>query len=350
MSSILSRLYREWPRARMFIGAGLRWWWSELSWLVPPLFRRFGHKTASVFLVTRADGELSVPGSKSANWQAVCAGRETFVSLDAAQVMHLPIVLPRTALPGMKEAVKYRLITDAPLPPDQLCFDARITAHDRAGTKRQDVVTDVAICRRSTVEALGKTLEAAGASGCVIGFSTSAELPLDFVFLISRGAREARATRRTNRLLILSAVLICLSVLPASYLGARWLTAQTLGEIRAARQSQEGLLPLYEQRARVRAAQRELTGHAATPRLSNILNDLAAHLPHNAWLHVIRYENGALRLTGYAPDPAAAARSLDSASLLSRVKLDSVTGTDAGREGAPVQFELSAAVERRASP
>lgn len=364
MSSILRRLHSEWPRARMLVGSGWCWWRAELSWLVAPLSRRFGRPAESAFLVARADGELSVPASDQrterepsdnnstppVNWQMLCIGRQTFVSLDAAQVVRLPIILPRTALPSMKEAVKYRLITESPLPPDQLCFDVRITPQDHAGAKQRDVVTDVAICRRSTVEALSKTLEAAGVSASVIGFSPGSRPPLDFVFLTSRGAREARATVRTNRLLAISACLIGLSVFPATYLGARWLTAQTLGEIAAAREGQDGRMPLYEQQALVRAAQRELVSLVAAPRLSDVLNDVAAHLPRTAWLHVVRFENGMLRMNGYASDPAAAARSLESASLLSRAKLDTVTGGGEGQGSAPVQFELSASVARRALP
>lgn len=364
MSRILSLLQSEWPRVRMLIGMGLRWWWTELSWLAAPLFRRLGHHAKSVFLVTSTDGELSVPISAQevrhepnenilslpVNWQKRCAGRQTFISLGAEQVMRLPITLPRTALPSMKEAIKYKLIAESPLPLDQLCFDVRIMRQDHARGKQHDVVTDVAICRRSTVETLDNMLEAAGVSASVIGFSSDSKLPLDFTFQTSRGTRQARTSLRIYRLLAVSAFLICLSVFPATYFSAHWLTAQTQSEIRAARASQDGLMPLYQQRAIIRAARNELTNYIAAPRFSNVLNDLANYLPRTTWLHSIRYENGTLKIIGYAPAPTVAARSLEHSSLLNQVKLDSVTGTGEVEGSAPVQFELSALVQLRASP
>jgi len=364
MSRILNQLHSEWPRVRMFVGVGLRWWWAELSWLVAPLFRRFWHHAENVFLIANTDGKLSAPVSVQedrlkpsenilslpVNWQKRCAGRQTFISLDAEQVMRLPITLPRTALPSMKKAIKYKLITESPLPLDQLCFDVRIMPQNHARGKQHDVVTDVAICRRSTVEALNKMLEAAGVSASVIGFSSDAKLPLDFTFLTSRGAREVHASLRINRFLAISAFLICLSVFPATYFSARWLTAQTHSEIHAARESQDDLMPLYEQRAIIQSAHHELANYIAAPRLSNVLNDLANYLPRTTWLHVVRYENGTLKIVGYAPAPTVAARSLERSSLVTEVKLDTVIGTAEGQGSAPVQFELSALVQLRASP
>lgn len=352
MSAILSRLLNEWPRAQMLIGLGLRWWCNELAWLVGPLPRRFGRRSDAVFLVADADGELSVPSRyqhatyEREDWTTLCPGRQTFVSLDATQIMCLPITLPRTALANLKETVKYKLITDSPLPVEDIYYDARYQPRGRRGGKQKDIVIDVAICRRANVEACGNKLEDAGVPASVIGFSPECRPPLDFVFLTSRGARRVHATVKTHRWLAISAFLICFGIFPATYVGARWLTAQTLSEIARIRESQEGLMPLYEQRAGIRAAQHALAGHLGPPRLSNVLDDLAAHLPHTDWLHIVRYENGTLRINGYAPVPAATARSLENASLLSRVKLDTVTGTVKGQEAAQVQFELSAAVQR----
>lgn len=357
----LSQLQYNWPKIRMWMASGLQWWWAELSWLLAPLTRRFGNRFERLFLVARETGELTFPdedepapsGSKEGDrisapgWQSRCAGRQTIVSVDPAMVMRLPISLPRAALIDIRAATKYRLITDSPIPVDQLCFDVRVVQPVPSGTKPGDVILDVALCRRAAVEALSATLETAGVSASVIGFSPTAQPPLAFVFHTSRGARDARAAARTNRLLTLSALLLGLGAFPATYLGAHWRTMQTLDEIQAAREHQDGRMALYQQQALTRAAQRDLGSHAGNVRLSNVLNDLALHLPHTAWLSQVRYESGTLKVQGYAPDPTAAARSLEGAHLLSRVKLDTVTGGGEVTGNVPVQFELSVAVQHR---
>lgn len=246
----------------------------------------------------------------------------------------------------MREAVKYRLITESPLPPDRILFDVRDGGKNGANPRKPDVVADVVICRRSTVESLSEMLETAGVSVSVIGFSGDANARLDFIFMTSQGARKARAALRTHRLLAMSAAFIFLGALPLTYVGARWMTDQTLGEIHAAKSVQGDVIPLYERQALIHAAQRELIDQGATVRLSIVMDELANHLPANSWLRMVRYNHGTLNLQGFSPDPTATLRSLEKAGVLSGIKLDTVTATHTGSDTAPVQFELSATVQR----
>lgn len=353
----LARVHASSLQARALLATGLRWWWTELAALVAPVTRRFVGRVDAIVLVAGPDGTLSAivanrsssqadkplpapAAGSSPDWRDACAGRQVVVCLDTAHVMRLTIQLPRGALARARDAVAYKLIVESPVPPEAIYFDFRVPRSGRGGGGTTAV--EVALCRRAVVDAVGAQLEAAGVSAATIGFSATTCAPLDFVFLASRGMRKVRARRRIALLLAGSASAIAASALPATDLGAVWLTRQVRGEIQAIRGEQGKLMQLYEQRATVEAGQRDLAAQVPTMRVSKVLNELAASLPKTAWLQGLRYEHGEVSLSGYAPIPAEAAQALARSTLLSRVKLGTVSNTPVGQEVDAAQFELTA--------
>lgn len=358
MQNPLNRLQAIHTKANELLAAALQWWWSELSAVCAPLMHRLGYRRAPVFLVTEPSGEpaLGERGemvesrpAAAQTWAEHCAGKAVHVSLHDSLVMRLAILLPRTALGELRSAVRFQLLNESPIPVDDLLFDAQVTRSSMERSRAEHVVVDVVLCRRSTVESLGQQLEAAGVSGSTIGHSISGASPLTFVFYRSSGAKEAQASRSMNRRLVLCAIVVSLGALPATYLGARWLTAQVQDELDALRSEHDAMLLRYEQQSAARAAQVALVNRIGNTRLSNVLDEMAERLPNTVWLHRIQYDNSALSVQAYAPDPATAVQALEGSRHLGRVTIDSVTG--AGEmAGTPVQFALSAAIKQGSTP
>lgn len=353
----LARVHASSQQARALLAAGVRWWWSELAALAAPITRRLVGRVDALVLVAGPDGTLSAilaerspsqankpllasAAGSSPDWRDASARRQVIVCLDTAHVMRLSIQLPRGALARARDAVAYKLIVESPVPPEAIYFDFRMPRSRPGGGGTFAV--EVALCRRAVVDAIGAQLEAAGVSAATIGFSATRCAPLDFIFLASRGMRQVRARRRIAVLLASTAVAIAASALPATYLGAVWLTQRARDEVQAMRGEQGKLMRQYEQRAAVEAGQRELAAQVPTMRVSTVLNELAASLPKTAWLQGLRYEHGTMSLNGYAPIPAEAAQALARSPLLSRVKLGTVSNTPVGQAVDAAQFELTA--------
>ncbi|AKJ29728.1 PilN domain-containing protein [Caldimonas brevitalea] len=338
------------------LATGLRWWRDELIGLVEPVLERFGWRSVPPRLLMTADGELhlaAAPEAKlshgqaastgSSDWQTVCRGRQTFVCLDPSAVLTLSLRLPRAAAARLREAAGYRLITESPLPPEQICFDVRPApslAH--SSPRRHELDVEVALCTRERLRALGERLDAAGVQDHVIGYGTQPDGRPAFVFQTSGAAQQGSGSARRHRLLVASALLVSLAALPLTYLGAHWLAQRAEQDIRALRAAQDGVMKLYEQEAVVRAARDELHRQTGGAQLAAVLDDVARHLPASAWLHTVRLEQGSLKLAGSSSEPAAVARALEASRRVRQVKLEAVTATTTSPDEKAVQFELSA--------
>lgn len=88
-----------------------------------------------------------------------------------------------------------------------------------------EIVADVALCKKTLVTDLEKTVKRTGATGFLVGFSPGGELPPKYRFHTSYNMRQSPATARLNRWLTVSAIGIMLAVGPVLYLSASWLEA-----------------------------------------------------------------------------------------------------------------------------
>jgi len=264
--------------------------------------------------------------------------------LDHGQVMRLPMTLPSAARSSLRDAIRYRLAADAPMEPGMLYFDI---GNVSAKNDRNEIAVDVALCTRELAARLEVAVEQADATGCVIGFSPDGSSFPAFTFSTSRGAQSSLATTRLNRWLLAAACVIVISIGPALYASASWLTARTRTAIAESRETQGKVIRLAEDQARLRAVQDAVSALRASPNLLTMMEDMAAHLPQQAWVERMQYEQGTLRITGHAPDPTEAARALEQATSLRAIRLESVLRQDSGSgtAGAP-QFVIQATLNR----
>ncbi len=326
------------------------WWREEMHGLIAPATQRFTGTGTTVTLVSDAHGtphlhkQHRASGGLPDDWQAACRDRPVIMLMDPAQVMRLPLTLPRAARSSLRDAVRYRLAADAPIDPAALYFDIGGVS---AGSNRDEIRVDVALCTREQAAKLEAAAERAGTTGCVVGFSPEGHPSPTFIFSVSRGAQHALATTRLNRWLFASACGIVLAIGPALHAGASWLTTRTQAAIDESRAVQGKAIRLAEEQARLYAVQDAVSAVRASPGLLPVLEDVAAHLPKQAWVSQLHYEQGGLRITGHAADPTTAARALEQAGSLSAVRLESVSRLDPGSGTADVpQFVMQARLAR----
>lgn len=142
------------------------------------------------------------------------------VLLHPEQIMRLSLTLPQSARANLKSAVRYRLTVEAPIDEAALYFDIGDIA-----VARDEIIVDVALCKKTLVADLEKTVKCTGATGFLVGFSPGGELPPRYRFHTSYNMRQSPATARLNRWLTVSAIGIMLAAGPVLYLSASWLEA-----------------------------------------------------------------------------------------------------------------------------
>ena len=314
-----------------------------MAWLIAPIAGRVSGARTPVVLTTKASGELCLPSQddeRATEWQAACPGRSVVILLHPAVVMRLPITLPRSARRNLREAVGYRLAVEAPTDPAALHFGIGAV---RPRPDREEIVVEAILCARSLVANLEAAVEQAGASGCLVGFSDKGNPSPEVTFAVSHAVKRNMATTRLNRWLLTSACAIALSIGPALYASASWLVFRTEASIANKRSGQGEAIRLAEESARLGAVRYALAAARNSPELLHVLEDLAVHLPRQAWVSQLHFDRVRIKLAGFADDPTAIARSLEEANALAGVKLESVSRMDPGSgEPRSSQFVLHA--------
>lgn len=319
------------------------WWLAEMAWLVRPIMDRFIGVQAPLILATDATGALSLPvhnSEQTPDWQDASTGRSVIVLLHPEQIMRLSLTLPQSARANLKSAVRYRLTVEAPIDEAALYFDiGDITAVHA----RDEIIVDVALCKKTLVTDLEKTVKRTGATGFLVGFSPGGELPPRYRFHTSYNMRQSPATARLNRWLTVSAIGIMLAVGPVLYLSASWLEAGVRVRIDEGRAAQGNAIYLAEEHARIRAIRDLLAQTQKSPGVLRVMEDIAMYLPGQSWISQFQYEHGYLKLLGYAADPTATARALEQSEHLKSIKLESVSQLEPGAGGEKIpQFVLNA--------
>ncbi len=285
------------------------------------------------------DGSLSQLGAAACERvRALCAQRELRLSLAESAVFFLRLPLPKGALRHAREAIKYRLLTESPLRPDELLFDARIaTAHTDGGA-----IAEVAVCRRQSVDDMKASAEQAGLAASHLGWTRLDGVDLEFTFARAPGVQTSSARLLRNCLLALGPIAISILALLASWSYASWMENIVLDDIAALSHRQAGALRLQARRSQLASIAATLGTERPPIPTAQLLNALGRTLPRSAWLSELRLDGATLRLTGNAADPTAAAAAIARTAGLSAVRLEAVTADAAA--GQQPRFEISAEI------
>ncbi|WP_074455864.1 PilN domain-containing protein [Nitrosomonas eutropha] len=332
------------PNLLTTIRTAWQWWLTEMGWLIKPITHQFTNSQIPLLLVTDATEEpcLSAQSSEQvSDWPNAAVGRSIIILLHPEQVLQLSLTLPRSARANLRPAVRYQLAVEAPIDEAALYFDIGDIAVARA---RDEIVIEIALCKRSLVANLEKIVRSVGATGFLVGFSPSGELPPMYKFYTSYNMRQSPAAARLNRWLTVSAIGIMLAIGPVLYMSASWLEAGVRVKINEGRAAQGNAINLAEEHARIRAIRELLAQSQKLPGVLRVMEDIAIYLPNQAWISQFQYEHGHLKLLGYAVDPTATARALEQSEHLRSIKLESVSQLEPGSGDKSVpQFVLNAA-------
>lgn len=345
------------------IAAFLRWWFAELTALVPaPLRRlfsgeaaliavRIGDDTATIERLARGDrtelGEVDLSAVTAEQRTAVArligrrTGRDSVIlTLPAERVLRKNLDLPLVAEAELADLLRFELDRQTPFSPEQACYDYRIVARDRDSGRMR---VEFAVAPREAVE---RALSIAAGWRLEPGLVTAAgdEGADDAFDLSGRGAPNGFGGRAvlTGALAIAAACLLAVAVaLPLRWQAdAAAAAEQALASARTAAREAGQLreaLGRRQQDARF-LIERKIT----SPMAVSVLADLTRLLPDDSYLFELRLQGGRLRVRGYAPAASPLLELFESHPRLGGARFESpvtrVPGIDKER------FDLSAAL------
>lgn len=270
----------------------------------------------------------------------LCTNRALYLSVHSADVLHLQMRLPGKSAGNVHELAKYRLLTESPIAPENILFDARWNRMAATYDYPKQII-EVALCRRTVVERLQGQVNRHGLATIAIGYAQEGTVGLDFFFKYMEG-RHAAASRLYGRILLaLGPALISLFALFATWGYALWAEAALRQEVVSLSSRTEEAARILARRAHVVSVNKMLHDDISSVTVSELLNTLSQALPKSAWLTEIRMENGKLNLIGNGTDPTAAAKALAFVPGLAALRLESVTAIPAS---GVQRFEVDASI------
>jgi general secretion pathway protein L len=300
-------------RAALPLLTGLRrfwlWWTGELAALVPtqwrgppPLLLHLGPTSTLVSgldMPLRFDAPLAeLSPQQAAQLQQAAQGRRIDVAI-TQPVLRLPVQLPLAAERSLASALRYQLMSASPAPVDDIVYDHRLLARDKAQGKLD---VQVALITLAQLAGLNDTLARLNLAAQRIGAVEPGGSHLVYLFQ-RRNATVSDDPARRARLWLGASALMLLLLLPLLHFGAsswaRRLETQsydmhrTLKPKLAQRSAAQALAlqaPLLTQRLRT---------PAATAQLAAII---AAHGKED-WAEAISVTPKQLRLEAHTADP-----------------------------------------------
>src|SRR5215470_1506107 len=328
-----------------------RWWFGELAACIPAPLRRLlrGRRPVlalrwndrSVTLAlrgrhgARALGEIALtPDDPAAERAAVARalkgvrrGRvEAAVELPAERILRRTIDLPLAAAENLREVLGFEMDRHTPFRAEDVAFDYRVAARDRAG---QRLLVDVAVAPRTLVDDVLRQATALGLPADRVGVAGDDAAAFDLLAADRRAGSGHRARRLTLALAGAGALLLGAAVLLPL-------------------QRQQDILGAYEARladSRQKAAEAEAlkrrladslgrnqflaSRRRGTPLIEALLNELTQRLADDTWLVQLRIADKDLSIAGYAPTASALIPVLEDSDYFADVRFSSPVMTDA---------------------
>jgi len=299
-----------------YLNKAVAWWWQGLSDLWPEKFRSFTSKAQSIlwklekplsqmdlseeslnaYITQNLSQEISISSIESFH---VPKDTPIIINLHAEDLLFLTLLLPGSAQSKLQEAVNFQLITEAPLPRNDLYFDSHIAR--RIDKHRIEVQVD--ICKKETVNALASFVERQGFVNISIGFSAEPSEKLDSIFYTSSAIKSAESQSRKMILLSTCIAFSLLAFSPLLYTAAS-LKMHTLSQRNNELQAKVNrYADLLAKRGRQESITTDLIKQLPRYRLTNALNQIASLMPSTAWITSIKFDQGVMQLIGNAENP-----------------------------------------------
>ena len=338
----------------------LAWWIAELQGIFQPFLRRVSPPRLRVVLtllpertlvkIVSRDGspaeDVSIPSgfdrldaAQRDQLRRMVASADLDIQLDARDVWGVRLKpLGRSRL--TTESIRYRLVNDSPIDVGLIHFAWRLGRPVPAASGK--AYAEVAICRKSKVQAVLASAEALGLRvSRVLGLPSGFESGSCFEFEVESRRAERKPLRAyRTAILVASAVLIPLFALGAVGAYASFDAARKGEEVADVREQLRAYEGLAQRRTELGVTATELRKWTESGSVASVMNDLARLLPDNTWAMELIVDAGTIRLIGLSSDPPAAAKALASSKLLANIRLSSV-GSPMPDRGVS-QFEVTA--------
>jgi len=349
-------------RAWALAGDAWTWWIDELGSAFPraSAWLAGSGATASIALGRQVTGVVvrNRPGARQevmADWPValsdlnaeqaselgrLCRGCAVELTLCLHDVHHLTTWVPQSAgLSG--EAVRYALMTDAPLLIEEIAFDWRRKETVQSTARPGWIEIDVVLCRRSTLDKAAEVLARCGVTpDRVVVAVPGHEATLRYTLQRYRRSGSDWLGANRRKLLIASAFGFLMLGPFGAGMYSQWqerAIRQELAQILSQRGQFE---PLAQRQARVDAMADGALPAAMAVQASAVLDELARFTPTDAWLVELRLDRGQIRAIGRAANPGVVTRSIALSRAFQNVRLDAVNGVAVPDGGAV--FELTA--------
>lgn len=313
---------------------------SDAQFIAPGAVERSEEKMSGVELpgVTRLD-------ALAERLKPIVAGRPIHLSMTLNATLTMKFDLPVAARRALRSAVAYRLLTESPVEPSLLVFDAK---PGKASFSAQQIQVEVAVAQREKVEEIVNTLTTRGIRVDAVGLAPLESNGLEFVFWRSSTAESGLAQLRLHRRLLASACLFVLIWFPLTTLAAKWLERQARIQISEIRSPDPQQLSAQARSESVVAQRKDLLGQMPVVPLTRLIDEVAKSLPTDAWVNRLEYGYGKLALGVQAGEPFVALRGLRLSAPLANAKLDGVARP--ANPGEPSQVEVNVVISGLSVP
>ncbi|UCH75170.1 MAG: pilus assembly protein PilM [Rhodospirillales bacterium] len=302
--------------------AFFRWWLGELSGLVPGSLRAaFSGEPALISVTIGADAatvarllrgsrqELgSIDLSLGDAEQRVAMGRlirgrmrgaVVVLALSAERVLRKTLNLPSAAEAELADLLHFELDRQTPFSPEQACYDYRVVDRDKTAGRMR---VEIAVAPRDEVERAQALAAGWGLTPVLVtaGGDEESDRPFDLSGRTESSGLGGRAILMAVLAVIAAALLVVAVALPLRWQATAAAEAdRTLAAARTAAREATDLREALRQR---RQDARFLIDRKLNMPLSvSVLADLTRLLPDDTYLFELRFQDGRVRVRGYAP-------------------------------------------------
>ena len=333
MTTIAAKSWHKISKSRSFESAVefVRWWKAELVGGLPPRWQAFlDHRPER--LLARIDndevvlwrdhnggdelGRFHIGDDPKSSRQTVMAALsqiegerpQTVFLIDAGKGLRKTMTLPGAAEENLRQVLAFEMDRHTPFKADQVYFDYRVTGRDPQTRKLQ---VELFVVPRTLIDPM---IQVASERGLPLdGIDVRNQLESNQVGctginLLPPALRAPRSRRQLKWNLFLGILLITLIyVVMWQSLAAREQAIDAFQQSKdASGQQARAVATLREELSEAREAARFLTDKKAQqPVVMNLLMEITALLPDDAWLQRLQVSPDKVVMTGQAPDAAA---------------------------------------------
>jgi len=348
-----------------FVAAFFRWWFGELSGLVPPSVRRLVERRAPFVIIDALEDGLAVgqwtdgrfkhlmtirEGARSGRadldrlvGRRVMRRAEIVLRLPADRALYKTMVLPAMPADELASAIFYQVDRHTPFASSDVYFDHRIT---RIATEDKRMTVELVVVPRSAADPLRARLAEISLAPSMIDVRrTVREARPEFNLLRSAEKTVARPkTVFVNSVLAIATIVLLVFAVRIPLEQRRAVSGELRNELAAVRKEADAVAKLQAEIERLRnEAGMVERNKQAQPPMALVLEELSRLLPDHTWLFEMQLIGGTIKIAGYSSASSSLIQLLDESPMFKTPRFSSPVTAD--QETGQERFNLSIDLE-----